>query len=76
MQAPVDSWELIRGLAALLFIGESTAMNSVTRVSFAVCLGLSVAALILAMQEMSVPTLLLAAVFLFLSAMHGWHKAH
>ena len=51
-------------------------MNSVTRVSFAVCLGLSVAALILAMQEMSVPTLLLAAVFLFVSAIHGWHKAH
>jgi hypothetical protein len=40
------------------------------------CLGLSVAALILAMVEMSVPTLLMAATFLFVSAIHGWHKAH
>ena len=51
-------------------------MDSVTRVSFAVCLGLSIAALILAMVEMSVPTLLLAAMFLFVSAIYGWHKAH
>jgi hypothetical protein len=50
-------------------------MNS-TRVTFALCLGLGVAALILAMEEMSLPTLLLAAVFLFISALHGWHKAH
>jgi hypothetical protein len=51
--------------------GECTAMNSLTRVSFAVCLGLSVAALILAMQEMNLPTLLLAGVLLFVSAIHG-----
>jgi len=52
-------------------------MNSVANVSFAVCLVLSVAALILAMVEMSIPTLLIAAIFLFVSAIHdGWHKAH
>ena len=51
-------------------------MNSFTRVSFAVCLGLSVAALIFAMVDMSPPTLITAAGFLFLSAIHSWHKAH
>jgi hypothetical protein len=51
-------------------------MNIVSRVSFAICLGLSVAALILAIQDMSLPTLLMAAAFLFVSAIHGWHKAH
>jgi hypothetical protein len=51
-------------------------MNRITRVSFAVCLGLGMAALILAMVDMSAPTLIVAAGFLFASAIHGWHKAH
>ena len=55
---------------------EFTAMSGFTRVSFAVCLGLSVAALILAMVDMTAPTLIVAAGCLFVSAIHGWHRAH